>query len=483
MSNAVKQSYIDRMEAEYQKAGSSGSFNAGVEGGKLVNDIAGLLAGGAGVVKGGALLTEKVVAQVVGAVIAQAQGNSVLSGTSWAALGEFIAQEMYPGIARTNLNEEQKQTISALRTLAAWLAGGLVNGSASGVIACAQAGKNALENNALSGQDAQEKNSIELALSETGLALHPRTAEEVAALENRHDQLTKLDAEVDKYIQDACSKGRASPACQDANALAQGLQDSYSGYLGGLTYKELNREDYARVSQIVANTSADKWDYAIEGYAKSQNISYQEAKDKFALAININQAADIAGILYGLKGSESEKTGISSAAASTMKQVLSKYDDFKQNIASSTKGNNDALAMAGAGNVNVSTSGEELGPNVNLSTGTRGGKGSPIPVKDPVTASNGLNYQSNPKHTINPPRNAGIEPRNSLSLFENSVSVNAKNQKARYTMDDSGNIHQFMPDNTGNWHWAGSTADERNPLILPNDVKSALKKQQGWKIK
>ncbi|VFS54048.1 Uncharacterised protein [Moellerella wisconsensis] len=111
------------------------------------------------------------------------------------------------------------------------------------------------------------------------------------------------------------------------------------------------------------------------------------------------------------------------------------------------------------------------------------GKGSPIPVKDPVTASNGLDNQSNPKHTINPPRNAGIEPKNSLNLFENSVSVNAKNQKVRYTMDDSGNIHQFMPDNTGKWHWAGSTADKRNPLILPNDVKSALKKQQGWKIK
>lgn len=122
VSNAVKQSYIDRidrMEAEYQKAGSSGSFNAGVEGGKFVNDIAGLLAGGAGVVKGGALLTEKVVAQVVGAVIAQAQGNSALSGASGAALGEFIAQEMYPGIARTDLSEEQKQTISALGTLAA----------------------------------------------------------------------------------------------------------------------------------------------------------------------------------------------------------------------------------------------------------------------------------------------------------------------------------------------------------------------------
>lgn len=64
VSDAIKQSYIDRidhMEAEYQKAGASGSFNAGVEGGKLVTDIAGLLAGGAGVVKNGVVLTEKIV--------------------------------------------------------------------------------------------------------------------------------------------------------------------------------------------------------------------------------------------------------------------------------------------------------------------------------------------------------------------------------------------------------------------------------------
>jgi len=47
VSDALKQSYIDRinqMEMEYQKVGASGSFNAGVEGGKLVTDIVGLLA-------------------------------------------------------------------------------------------------------------------------------------------------------------------------------------------------------------------------------------------------------------------------------------------------------------------------------------------------------------------------------------------------------------------------------------------------------
>ncbi|MGB8665882.1 MAG: filamentous hemagglutinin, partial [Serratia inhibens] len=56
VSDAVKQSYIERidnMEAEYQKAGASGSFNSGIEGGKLLTDIASLAAGGAGIAKGG----------------------------------------------------------------------------------------------------------------------------------------------------------------------------------------------------------------------------------------------------------------------------------------------------------------------------------------------------------------------------------------------------------------------------------------------
>lgn len=241
----------------------------------------------------------------------------------------------------------------------------------------------------------RKKNSIELALSQTGLALHPRTPEEVSELEARHEQLTQLDAAIDKYAQDACSQGKTSGACQDANALVQGLKESYSDFLGQLTYKELNREDYAKVSQIVANTTADKWDYAIEGYAKSQNISYQEAKDKFALAININQVADVAGILYGLKGPEVGKGAVSSAAA-LLKTVLSKYEEFKQNFAASTKGNNDSLAMAGAGNVNSPFVDGGLPPNAYLTTGSVG-KGNSVP--EPTKASNGLSYQSNPKHT------------------------------------------------------------------------------------
>ncbi|MGI8488887.1 hemagglutinin repeat-containing protein [Pectobacterium sp. S5] len=69
MSDAVKQSYINRinlMEAEYQKAGAGGAYNAGVEAGKLVSDLAAAIAGGVGVAKAGTVLTERVVAKVVG---------------------------------------------------------------------------------------------------------------------------------------------------------------------------------------------------------------------------------------------------------------------------------------------------------------------------------------------------------------------------------------------------------------------------------
>ncbi|WP_051916724.1 MULTISPECIES: hemagglutinin repeat-containing protein [unclassified Serratia (in: enterobacteria)] len=71
MSDAVKQSYIDRinlMESEYQKAGASGAYNAGVEAGKLVSDLIGAVAGGVGVAKVGTALTEKIAAKVVGKI-------------------------------------------------------------------------------------------------------------------------------------------------------------------------------------------------------------------------------------------------------------------------------------------------------------------------------------------------------------------------------------------------------------------------------
>lgn len=66
---------------------------------------------------------------VLGAVVAQAQGNSAGAGAAGAGTGELIAARLYPDIKTENLSEEQRQTISALSTLASGLAGGLAGGT------------------------------------------------------------------------------------------------------------------------------------------------------------------------------------------------------------------------------------------------------------------------------------------------------------------------------------------------------------------
>ena len=118
---------------------------------------------------------------VVGAVTAYAAGNSALAGASGAAMGEFIAQQMYPDVDRNSLTETQKQTISALGTLAAGLAGGVVGDSMADAVAGAQAGKNSTDNNNLSlpgglGSYGQAAASLGTSMTEAGA-----TAEEINA--------------------------------------------------------------------------------------------------------------------------------------------------------------------------------------------------------------------------------------------------------------------------------------------------------------
>lgn len=76
ISDAVKQSYIDRinyLEEQYERAGAAGSFNSGMETGKLISDAASLLAGGAGLAKGAAVVTEKVIAKAATKAVASAE--------------------------------------------------------------------------------------------------------------------------------------------------------------------------------------------------------------------------------------------------------------------------------------------------------------------------------------------------------------------------------------------------------------------------
>ena len=107
----------------------------------------------------------------------------------------------------------------------------------------------------------------------------------------------------------------------------------------------------------------------------------------------------------------------------------------------------------------------------------KGGKGSSLPTPTTTSAANGLNYQSNPKHTPGQQGysfNAGTEPKNSIDLFGTSVASGKK----RYSIDNEGNVHQFTNTNDGTWHWSGSTGDKTVPL-KKSDIPNSVKKEFG----
>ncbi|WP_460107265.1 two-partner secretion domain-containing protein [Pseudomonas sp. H1_F01] len=94
---------------------------------------------------------------VLGAVIARAGGNSALAGATGAVAAEvtarLIREELYGELSDEELTQDQKQTISALATLAAGIGGAVTGKDALSAVASAQVGKNAVENNFLSPAD------------------------------------------------------------------------------------------------------------------------------------------------------------------------------------------------------------------------------------------------------------------------------------------------------------------------------------------
>ncbi|MDA6076125.1 VENN motif pre-toxin domain-containing protein [Edwardsiella anguillarum] len=92
---------------------------------------------------------------VVNAALAAAQGNNALAGAAGAATGEIVgmlATEIYQKPV-AELSETEKQTVSALATVAAGLAGGLVGDAGASALAGAQSGKTTVENNLLGGSE------------------------------------------------------------------------------------------------------------------------------------------------------------------------------------------------------------------------------------------------------------------------------------------------------------------------------------------
>lgn len=99
-------------------------------------------------------LTANVMAHaLLGAVVAQASGGDAAAGAVGAGsaplIGRLISKEVYHEDDPSKLTDAQKQTVSALTTLAGSLAGTAVGGNSAAALTGGQAAKNEVENNVL----------------------------------------------------------------------------------------------------------------------------------------------------------------------------------------------------------------------------------------------------------------------------------------------------------------------------------------------
>lgn len=351
---------------------------------------------------------------VLGAALAAVQKQDIAAGAAGASIGELagmIAVELKGGRAG-ELSESDKQTVSALATLASTLAGGLIGDSGATAVNAGLAGKNAVENNHLSPE--HQKSRSEEFVS---------CGDDTNCFRGVREHYAEEYETVQKKI-NTCS------SAEDCISIAKEL-------------KQWKAENSARSDELTAKIR----DKGVDSLTKAEQLEWKNLRSSQS-----NFDGSINTLLYRAK--------MFGGSKETTTEIV--------NIFGHSAIANAAGIAGGAAKAN-----------------SRGSQGSAIPVPIPQKAKNGYSYQSNPKHTPGTKdfggSRAGIEPKNSFELFEHSISLSGA--KKRFSMDKDGNVHQFMSDGTDTYHWAGSTADKRNPLTLDNKVKSELRKQQGWKLK
>nr|WP_244986361.1 VENN motif pre-toxin domain-containing protein [Rosenbergiella epipactidis] len=335
---------------------------------------------------------------VVNAALSLAKGENALAGASSAVTAEAVGliSEAYYDKKPSELDESQKQTISALASLAAGLAGGLVGGDTASAVSGMQTGKVTVENNYLNSNDVIKLNKELENADKNGsdkLEVYEKFAE--ISKKNREEAVAK-----------SCS---GDPFCASGVlAEAEAGTDVATSLRRLPIFSSLNSDDLSQLDRFVLAENEE-----------SARAIYQSLPEYVKVALYTKEAGETIGFGAAVGGK-----GLS------------------------------ALGVIG-----------------------KGGKGSPLPTLKSTTAANGLNYQSNPKHTPGQQGyslKAGTEPKNSISLFGNSIEAGKK----RYSIDSEGNVHQFTNTNDGTWHWSGSTGDKTVPL-KKSDVPNSVKKEFG----
>ena len=365
---------------------------------------------------------------ILGAVVAELQGNSALAGGLGAAASErgaeIIAGMLYPGKSVDKLSQDEKQQISALAQLATALAVAAGGGDIQDINTAVAGGKNAVENNGAA--SIASKQGVKLCFQ------NPECK----------DVATKL------IINGAATFGVVLTASQINIDNINELIEKYVWDLSDILLIEVEKGYKNPIGQ------PNDLDSIISGGISN---------------LPFNEGYPIPEPLPPLPGYEPldpEELGPNHTG----------HGGGLDNIEfpNHTGGNQIPEALPPLPGY------EPIDPdwiNNALTADNR------LPIPQKTTASNGLNIESNTKHTpgaqgFRP--NAGVEPKNSLEIFEGSISIDGN--KHRYGIDSEGNIHRYSPSNNGVYHWSGSTGDKKNPLNK-NDIPNGIKKQLGVKGK
>ena len=236
---------------------------------------------------------------VVNAALAAAQGQNALAGAAGAATGELvgmISKEMY-GKSADELDETQKQTVSALATLAAGLSGGLVGDSSASAVAGAQAGKTTVENNYLSVEEAERKRVLER--KEQARSITPDEKNELTAI-------GQLDKARDLAIKSVCTDGnKGGAAC---GALIGPAEEALKKYGENVTYsllyKDLYPQDAKNVESVLQGLDAGSItrDQAITAIAKESHDSWENVAKQYDTVMQAHALTSALAGFTGLKG-------------------------------------------------------------------------------------------------------------------------------------------------------------------------------------
>ncbi|WP_256137933.1 hemagglutinin repeat-containing protein [Serratia quinivorans] len=247
----------------------------------------------------------------VNGALAAAQGNNALVGAGGAATAELIgmiATEAY-GKPVSELSETEKQTVSALATLAAGLAGGLIGDSSADAIAGAQTGKTVVENNWLSETESRQLDKELSACKAAGRDCKP-VLEKYIEISNKNS----------KELADACTGGGIAcvtweeviqantNVARDADPaqfrLSEKLKDpdaaALVNYLNGSDLKFLKDNITTRDRVLAVVTDPTSWPVLVMGGKAIITNGVTKGKEQL-IAVGVSSALG-AGIQYGTTG-------------------------------------------------------------------------------------------------------------------------------------------------------------------------------------